>query len=133
VDAITGEGIALGFEQALALAEAMQTGDLSEYQRAHNRIARRPRFMGDFMLTMDRWPAVRRRAMAAMAARPQLFEGLVAMHTGDLRPAAFAATCAALGWGMLADAAICTSAAWHIKLWARCLTRLTAASANRPR
>jgi len=43
VDAITGEGLRLGFEQGMALAKALQAGDLRAYAAAHRRLARRPR------------------------------------------------------------------------------------------
>jgi flavin-dependent dehydrogenase len=101
VDAITGEGLCLGFRQALALADAMECGDLPRYESAHRRLARRPRFMADFMLTMDRQAWLRKRALPALASRPELFRGLLAMHVGAARPADFAANCLALGWRML--------------------------------
>jgi menaquinone-9 beta-reductase len=101
VDAITGEGLCLGFRQALALAAAMESGDLSRYESAHRRLAARPRFMADFMLTMDNRRWLRRRALTALAARPQLFGGLLAMHVGAARVSDFAADCAALGWRIL--------------------------------
>jgi flavin-dependent dehydrogenase len=101
VDAITGEGLCLGFHQALALADAMGCGDLAQYESAHHRLARRPRFMADFMLTMDRREWLRKRALPALASHPELFRGLLAMHVGAARPADFAANCLALGWRML--------------------------------
>jgi menaquinone-9 beta-reductase len=101
VDAISGEGLCLGFRQALALADAMERRDLSRYESAHRRLALRPRFMADFMLTMDRWPWLRARALPALAAHPDLFGGLLAMHVGAARKADFAANCIALGWRML--------------------------------
>jgi menaquinone-9 beta-reductase len=86
VDAISGEGLCLGFQQALALADAMERSRLSHYESAHRRLAARPRFMADFMLTMDRWPWFRRRAMPVLATHPGLFRGLLAIHVGALRP-----------------------------------------------
>ena len=56
VDAITGEGLCLAFQQAEALASALTRADLAQYAAAHRRIGMRPAFMADFMLTMDRWP-----------------------------------------------------------------------------
>lgn len=82
VDAITGEGLCLGFHQAIALAEAMKSGDLAEYAAAHKNLARRPRGMANLLLAMDRWPAGRRCVFSALAAYPPLFEGLLAMHVG---------------------------------------------------
>jgi flavin-dependent dehydrogenase len=101
VDAISGEGLCLGFHQALALADAMERRDLNRYESAHRRLALRPRFMADFMLTMDRWPWLRARALPALAAHPDLFGDLLAMHVGAARKADFAANCIALGWRML--------------------------------
>ena len=101
VDAISGEGLCLGFHQALALADAMERQDLSLYETAHRRLAIRPRFMADFMLTMDRRNWLRKRALPALAAHPDLFRGLLAMHVGEARTSAFAANCVALGWRML--------------------------------
>jgi len=82
VDAITAEGLSLSFRQALSLADAMERGDLSLYEAAHARLERRPRLMGELMLSMDRWPLVRRRALRALAARPALFSRLIALHVG---------------------------------------------------
>jgi flavin-dependent dehydrogenase len=82
VDAITGEGLCLGFHQAIALADAMKRGDLAEYATAHRKLARRPRFMANLLLAMDRWPTGRRCVFSALAAYPPLFEGLLAMHVG---------------------------------------------------
>ena len=101
VDAITGEGLCLGFHQAIALAEAMERKNLALYEAAHRRLAIRPRFMADFMLTMDRWRWLRQRALPSLAARPELFEGLLAMHVGVARPGDFAVNCLSLGWRML--------------------------------
>lgn len=100
-DAITGEGLCLGFRQALALADALEREDLSLYESAHRRLARRPAFMADFMLILDRSPWVRRRALPALASHPNLFGSLLAMHVGAARPQTFAASCLALGWRIL--------------------------------
>ena len=101
VDAITGEGLCLGFHQALALADAMESGNLAQYESAHRRLGARPRFMADLMLSVDRWPGLRKRALPALAAHPDLFSGLLAMHVGAAKTADFAADCLALGWRML--------------------------------
>jgi flavin-dependent dehydrogenase len=101
VDAISGEGLCLGFHQALALADAMERRNLNLYEFAHRRLAARPRFMADFMLTMDRWQWLRKRALPALASHPELFGGLLAMHVGAGRKTDFAADCVALGWRML--------------------------------
>jgi flavin-dependent dehydrogenase len=101
VDAISGEGLCLGFHQALALADAMERQDLGLYESAHRRLALRPRFMADLMLTMDRRHWLRKRALPALASHPDLFGGLLAMHVGAARKTDFAANCVALGWRIL--------------------------------
>ena len=101
VDAISGEGLCLGFRQALALAGAIEQGKLDLYAAAHSRLSMRPRFMADFMLMMDKSAALRKRALPALAAHPNLFSGLLAMHVGVARPTEFAANCVALGYRML--------------------------------
>ncbi len=98
VDAITGEGLCLAFQQSSVLADALAEGDLARYEFAHRRIARRPVFMADMMLTMDRWAWLRKRALSALGARQDLFANLLAMHVGKLGFRRFAATAAALGW-----------------------------------
>lgn len=84
VDAITGEGLGLGFHQALALADALEQSDLSRYQRAHTTLSRRPRLMAQLLLTLDRWPSLRKIAIPAMASHPQVFQGLLAVHVGAI-------------------------------------------------
>ena len=101
VDAITGEGLCQAFQQSAALAEAIATGDLEGYARVHRRIAFRPAFMADMMLTMDRWPTIRRRALAAMAGHPQCFANMLAGHVGALKPAHLMQAGMQLGWQML--------------------------------
>jgi flavin-dependent dehydrogenase len=101
VDAISGEGLCLGFHQALALADAMESGDFAQYETAHRRLGIRPRLMADLMLSIDRWPRLRQRALPALAAHPDLFRGLLAMHVGAARTTDFAVNCLALGWRML--------------------------------
>jgi len=101
VDAISGEGLCMGFHQAIALTKAIRNNDLDLYESAHRRLMRRPQFMADFILTMDRSPLVRRRALRAFAAHPELFRGFLAMHVGAARSQDFAADCLTLGWKML--------------------------------
>ena len=82
VDAITGEGLCQVFQRAAALADSIVVGDLSQYSKAHRRIAFRPSCMADLMLSMDRWPAIRRRALGVMERRPELFARMLAVHVG---------------------------------------------------
>jgi flavin-dependent dehydrogenase len=103
VDAITGDGICLLFQQSLVLAEAIEAGDLSIYQAAHRKIGRRPAMMSDLMLLLDRSRHLRRRAIGAMAAEPRLFERMLALHVGELPLPAALASGVALGWKMISQ------------------------------
>lgn len=89
VDAITGEGLAIAFQQAIALANAMRAGDLMAYERVHSRITRMPRRMAALMLLMDKRRWLRERAFRALAAEPHFFQRMLAMHTGTLSPVEF--------------------------------------------
>jgi flavin-dependent dehydrogenase len=102
VDAITGEGLCLSFRQAIALAEALEAGDLSRYQDAHQRLARRPQLMGRMMLLLDGRTALRDRAMRALASDADVFSRLLAVHVGATSPAHLAAAGALLGWRLVA-------------------------------
>lgn len=102
VDGITGEGLRLNFDQAAALAEALKVGDLGCYQAAHRRLARRPRFMGNLMLMLDRHTAFRARTMRALAANPDIFERLLTIHLGATSAAHLATTGTLLGWRFMA-------------------------------
>lgn len=102
VDAITGEGLGLSFRQALALADALESGDLRRYQVAHRRLARRPALMGRSLMLLDRWPNVRAHALRTLASHPDLFARLLAIHVGATSPGHLAATGALLGWRLVA-------------------------------
>jgi hypothetical protein len=89
VDAITGEGMSLAFHQAVALADALQSGDVGAYQAEHRRLARRPAMMASLLLSLDRSPALRRRVLRGLAAEPAIFSKLLAMHVGRISPSDF--------------------------------------------
>jgi flavin-dependent dehydrogenase len=101
VDAITGEGLCLLFQQAVALAGALHSGDLSGYQVEHRRIGRRPEWMANLMLLLDRSGGLRSRVMRAFAGRPNLFAGMLATHVGEFSAADSVTNGLALGWRML--------------------------------
>ena len=100
-DAITGEGLCQAFQQAEALAEAWSRDDLPHYAARHRRIAFRPAFMADLMLTLVRWPAIRRRVFSAMSGRPQCFARLLAGHVGSAPAWHFTGAGLSLGWAMI--------------------------------
>jgi menaquinone-9 beta-reductase len=102
VDAITGEGMALAFRQALALGPALAAGDLSSYAAAHSKINSLPEFMSRSMLLMDRSRWLRNRSLRALSRQPRLFARMLAVHVGELRPRDFGASgLLNLGWQLL--------------------------------
>jgi len=101
VDAITGEGLCLLFQHAVALADALAADDLESYQAAHRRLGRRPELMADLMLLLDRHGRLRSRVLHAFAARPSLLSRMLALHVGELSFFDTAANGLALGWRML--------------------------------
>jgi menaquinone-9 beta-reductase len=102
VDAITGEGLSLAFQQSVSLAEAMRGEQLACYQKAHRRIAGLPGMMARLMLTMDDHPSFRKRVFRALDAQPELFAHLLALHTGAQSPLEFGLrNTLSLGWQLL--------------------------------
>lgn len=102
VDAITGEGLSIAFQQAIALADAMRSGDLTAYDAAHVRVARLPRRMAALMLLMDNRHWLRDRAFRALTADPGFFGRMLAMHTGSLAPVKFGlGPSLSFGWRLL--------------------------------
>ncbi len=85
VDAITGEGLALGFRQALLLRDSIAEGGLERYESQHASILRLPQQMARVLLLMDRHPQLRRRALRAFEARPDLFAAMLRVHLNEER------------------------------------------------
>jgi len=102
VDAITGEGLRLAFEQAHALAKAMQAGDLGEYGQAHRQLARRPLQMGRLLLQLGKFDTIRARTLRLLQNSPELFARVLAVHVGKATPRSAIAAGAQLGWQFLA-------------------------------
>jgi flavin-dependent dehydrogenase len=101
VDAITGEGLGLAFNQALVLASSLRTSNLTAYQIAHRRLALRPTFMARLMLTLDGRPRLQQRVLKTFRQRPEIFRSLVAFHVGRLSPLNLALDGLTLGWELL--------------------------------
>jgi flavin-dependent dehydrogenase len=78
VDAITGEGLSLSFHQAVALSEALCHGRLAFYQAEHARLARHPALVAGLLLSLDRFPALRRGVFKLLALDPPIFATLLA-------------------------------------------------------
>lgn len=101
VDAITGEGLGLSFRQALALADALEAGDLEKYQLAHRRLARRPHLMSRLLLLLDSCTPLRRRVLQGLAKDSALFSRVLMAHIAETSPAFLAETSARLGWRLI--------------------------------
>lgn len=82
IDAVSGAGLGLAFQQALALAPALATGDLGAYEAAHRAITRRPALVARGLLLLDSHAVLRRVTLAGFARMPWLFRNLLAFHTG---------------------------------------------------
>jgi len=82
VDALTGEGMCLAFQQADALAAALEVGDLRHYAARHKEIGAKPRMLASLMLSMEWHGEWQRRVLASLAKRPQFFASLLQLHVG---------------------------------------------------
>ena len=101
VDAITGEGLGLAFQQALILADAIAGNDLCRYDTGHRRIVQRAFLMAEALLLLDAWPVLRQPVMEVFHRRPRLFGHCIAAHLGALTEAELIATTAKVGWHLL--------------------------------
>jgi flavin-dependent dehydrogenase len=101
VDAITGEGLCLAFNQADLLADCLVGEDLDPYQVGHRSLARRPVLMADLMLLLEQREGLRKRVIKAFQSQPKLFAGMLATHVGAASALDLATNGLALGWGLL--------------------------------
>ncbi|HYK38094.1 NAD(P)/FAD-dependent oxidoreductase [Alloacidobacterium sp.] len=83
VDAITGEGLAIGFRQASLLGRSLEKGSLDFYAAEHEKTLQMPRRIAQTLLLMDANPWIGRAAMQALSASPGLFCGLLRAHMGE--------------------------------------------------
>ena len=101
VDAITGEGLCLGFRQATLLGECLASGDLARYQKGHRALLRRPVLMARMMLFMAKHSHLRQRTMQVFQSSPQSFAGMLAMHVGEGSTRDHISNGIAVGWELL--------------------------------
>lgn len=80
VDAITGEGLALAFREAQALAHSIAEGGLERYAAEARRWRRLPETLTRLLLVAERRPRLRRRLFAALERDPRIFARLLAVH-----------------------------------------------------
>ena len=77
VDALTGEGIALGLAQARAAVAAVADQEPARYEQEWRRLTRRHDLLTLGLVTATRVPAVRRRIVAAADRLPWVFDAAV--------------------------------------------------------
>lgn len=101
VDAITGEGIGLAFQQAVALMKCLESGSLVRYRAEHRKLVLRPWWMARLMLILDGRLALQRRTLRVFQKEPEIFRRLVSLHVGALPPTDLVRNAFNLGWGLL--------------------------------
>jgi flavin-dependent dehydrogenase len=102
VDAVTGHGLSLSFQQAIPLAEAMKLNDPVHYQHAHKNIAAVPIAMSRLMLLMSGSDWVRRKTMRLFQKTPGLFSKMLAIHAETMPLSSVGmADLAGFGWKFL--------------------------------
>jgi flavin-dependent dehydrogenase len=103
VDAITGEGLAIAFRDAMALVESIERGrGLDGFAAARRRQVLLPEGMTRLLLAVERRPRLRRRVMRALASDPAIFRGLLAVHVRRrAAPAAAAWILLRLAWDLV--------------------------------
>jgi flavin-dependent dehydrogenase len=77
VDAITGEGIALGLAQAQAAVAAIAGGRAARYEAAYRRLGRRHELLTHALLRSSRVPVLRRQLVPMADRLPWLFGAIV--------------------------------------------------------
>jgi 2-polyprenyl-6-methoxyphenol hydroxylase-like FAD-dependent oxidoreductase len=82
VDGISGQGLALAFQEARALGDALASENLAGYQAAHSRITKAPVRITRLLLMMDASATLRRNVLRVLARYPTLFFTLMVLHGG---------------------------------------------------
>jgi len=86
LDAISGEGLALGLRSALVLVERYAAGELWRYPSDHARITASYQLMTRVMLSIGRRPQLRRWVIERLARHPELFSDLVGVASDTRAP-----------------------------------------------
>jgi flavin-dependent dehydrogenase len=79
VDALTGEGIAVGLATAAAAVRAVAAGTVGDYEREWQRATRRYRVMTGLLLRAANSPVVRPRIVPAASRLPRVFSAAVSL------------------------------------------------------
>jgi len=88
LDALTGEGLALGFACARALALRVAAGELERYPADHRRLTATYYRMTGLLLTLAGRPVLRRWAIGYLSRHPRLFSALLSRSVHGSRPLA---------------------------------------------
>jgi flavin-dependent dehydrogenase len=84
LDAITGEGLSLAFRTARALvATIAEENALTGYEAAYRHLSRNYYWMSKLLLAVGKRPRLRRALIESLAERPEIFERLLAISTGE--------------------------------------------------
>jgi flavin-dependent dehydrogenase len=84
LDAITGEGLSLAFRTARALVAAIADHDtLAGYEAAYWRLSRNYYWTTGLLLAVGLRPRLRRALITTLSERPEIFERLLAISTGE--------------------------------------------------
>lgn len=84
LDPITGEGLSLAFQSARALVAAVVAGRLDRYRQDQSRLVRPARRLNRLVLLLAEAPRLRARVVRALAARPDVFDRLLAARRGSV-------------------------------------------------
>lgn len=82
IDALTGEGLSIGFAASSALVECLRTDRLSDYPAAHRRATWRSQALTRGILSISRVPALRRTIVPLACALPPVYRGVVGLLAG---------------------------------------------------
>jgi flavin-dependent dehydrogenase len=86
LDALSGEGLALGFASALLLIERFAAGELWRYPSDHARVSATYQLTTGLMLEFARRPRLRRAAIRYLGEQPKLFTDLLGIAVGSPVP-----------------------------------------------
>jgi flavin-dependent dehydrogenase len=77
VDALTGEGLAVGFAAAAALVDCVAADRPGDYEKAWRDVTRRPRLVTEALLRATRLSPVRAALVPAVSRLPAVFDAAV--------------------------------------------------------
>jgi flavin-dependent dehydrogenase len=101
VDAVSGQGVSLAFQQANFLADALASGDLASYQKAHRELTLTAMRMTRLLLVMNSSVWLRRKVIRLFAKRTHVFAKMIAAHTQPSPEPLRAGEIANLTWQVL--------------------------------